>query len=374
MKGGDMAGVRRIAVVGPPRLGDFLLALPAIEALAGRYPGAELVLVGEPWQAQFLDGRPTVIRRVIVPPFVAGVREPPSGARIDGQTVEAFFERMARERFDLAVQLSGAAREANDFTRRLGARLVVGLTSGGAAGLDRWLPYDPYQNAMLRSLQVVSLVGASPRRLGPSLPLLASDLEEAERRVPPTVQPLAVLNPYARDPRRRWPADKFAEVGDALVQAGAQVVIHGHERERELSSTVLRSMSMPAEHAAGLSLGGLAGLLSRAAVVVSNDSGPLQLAAALGVPSVGIYWCVGALTSKPAPDGPHAWHVSWRVQCILCGRNVMSGACPHRHSLVADVSAEEVTASALRMLEAAGGPRGEACHGRQVTPNPGFAW
>lgn len=352
-----VAPVRKIAVLAPVRLGDFIQTLPALEALGATYPDAEIVLVGQPWQVTFLDGRPSAVARVVVPPHARGVREPPAGGRVDDRALAAFFERMTRERFDLAVQLSCGSRAANDFVRRLGARVTVGASDDCAGRLDRWLPYDRLHNGVLRALQVASLAGAAPRGLSPSVPVLPRDLEEACGRVPAGGRPLVVLNPYARDPRRRWPVDKFAEVGDALVRAGARVVVHGHDHERELSSSVLRAMTMPGDQASGLSLGGLVGLLSRAALVVSNDSGPLQLATALRVPSVGIYWCVGALTSAPTTTDPHAWHVSWRVQCILCGRNVMSGACSHRHSLVADVPAEEVTTSALRMLEATGGSR-----------------
>lgn len=84
----------------------------------------------------------------------------------------------------------------------------------------------------------------------------------------------------------------------ALAAAGARIVLTGAGDEAHLTVAVRAAMHGPAEDTAGrLSMGGLAGLLSRCALVVSNDSGPLHVAGAVGVPTLGIYWCGNAVTA-----------------------------------------------------------------------------
>jgi ADP-heptose:LPS heptosyltransferase len=351
--------VRKIAVLRVNRLGDFIFAVPALEALRAAYPAAEIVLLAKDWHAAFLAGRPGPVDRVVVVPPARGVGEEPDFAEDPGR-LERFFAAMARERFDLAIQIHGGGRYSNPFLLRLGARLTVGLKTPDAAPLDRWVPYVYFQPEVLRYLEVVALVGATTRVLEPRIAVTAQDLAEAERVVPPAGDPTSVgsplvaLHPGGTDPRRWWPADKFAAVGDALAAAGAHVVVTGTKGERHVVEAVLRAMTFEAQDlCAQLSLGGLAGLLSRCRVVVANDSGPLHLAASVGAATVGIFWCFNLINWGPLTRSHHRPSVSWRLTCPVCGIDDTQERCTHRASFVADVPTEEVVASALDLFAAA---------------------
>ena len=106
-----------------------------------------------------------------------------------------------------------------------------------------------------------------------------------------------------------------------------------------------------------LSLGGLAGLLSRCGVVVSNDSGPLHLAGAVGAATVGIYWGPNLINAGPPTRTRHRPALSWRPDCPdcpVCGASFFDGnGCEHSASVVADVQVEEVAGSALDLLSEA---------------------
>ena len=345
-----VSNVHKIAVLRANALGDLIMTLPALDALKAAYPQAEIVLLAGPWHAEFLAGRPSPVSRVVVIPPLHHIDQPTLTPELQAE-LDAFFRRMQAERFDIAVQLHGGGKQSNPFVLGLGARLTVGLKTPDAAPLDRWIPYLYYQREILRYLEVVSLVGARPTRLDPHLAVTARDLRESRHVVPETERRLVVLHPGASDPRRRWPAESFAQLGDRLAETGTQVVVTGVEHEADVCAAVVEGMRAEAVNACGrLSLSGLTGLLARAAVVVSNDTGPRHLAEAVGTPTVGIYWCGNVINAGPATAARHRTALSWRLNCPVCGFDCTLGRCPHDDSFVADVTVDEVTELALGLF------------------------
>lgn len=341
--------VRKIMVLQTNGLGELIFAMPALWALRVAYPGAELVLLARDWHRAFLHGRPSPIDRVeVIPPSRAILEETSSD---DPDELARFIKRMRREQFDIAVQLHDGGLKTNPFILNLDAKLTVGLKAPDAVALDRWVPYVSFQPVVLRGLEVVAQVGAGPVELEPRVTVTEADRAEAERVCPSASRPLAVLHPGSGDPRRRWPIEKFATVGDALAAAGARVAVVGTQPERDLVAAVVGTMYSDAEGLSGrLSLGALAGLLSRCQVVVANDSGPLHLAAAVGAPTVGIYWCGNLLNVGPLTCGSHRPAIAWRLACPVCGIACTDEGCSHEESFVADVSVEEVALAALDLL------------------------
>jgi ADP-heptose:LPS heptosyltransferase len=358
-----LPGVVKIAVLRANGLGDWMFALPALDALRAAYPNADIALLGRPWHAQFLEGRPSPIDRVIVVPPSKGVREEEGSGELHPQEqnraeLDRFFNAMRDERFDLAIQLHGGGHYSNPFLLQLGARRTAGLRTADAALLDHWVPYIYFQSETLRCLEVVSLVGAHLQGLEPKVKVTSRDLAESRQVSPESDKPLVAIHPGASDPRRRWPPTSFAVVGDALAAAGARVVLTGTAPERPLVDAVLRSMSSPAQDLCDrLTTNGLAGLLSRCRVVVANDSGPLHLAQAVGAATVGIYWCGNLINADPITRTRHRPILSWRLECPVCGRNTIYDNCQHRISFVADVPIDQVVDVALDLLYPPPGPQ-----------------
>jgi ADP-heptose:LPS heptosyltransferase len=342
--------VRKIAVLRAGALGDFIFALPALDALRAAYGDAEIVLLGKPWLAAFLAERPGPADRVVAIPVTRGVGEP-SDAIEDAGARDAFFVDMRRERFDVALQLHGGGRYSNPFVARLGARLTAGMRARDAEPLDRTLPYVYHQNERMRLLEAVGLVGAVPCTLAPRLAVTADDRAEALRVLPASGEPLVVLQPGSTDPRRRWPCERFAALGDALAHAGAAVAINGTASEASLVREIRHAMRREAVDLAGkLSLRGLTGLMSRAALVVSNDTGPLFLAEAVGAATVGIYWLLNLAQDGPLFRRRHRYALSTCVACPQCGRAQIDERCAHDPSFVADVTVDQVLEPALELM------------------------
>ena len=96
-----------------------------------------------------------------------------------------------------------------------------------------------------------------------------------------------------------------------------------------------------------LSLNGLVGLLSRAMVLVSNDTGPLHLAAALGVATAGIFWCGNMINGAPLTRARHRAFPAWLSSCPVCGRRASEPRCEHDPSFVDEVQVDDVAGAAL---------------------------
>lgn len=365
-------GVAKIAVLRPNAVGDFVFALPALHALKHTYPDAELVFLGRVWHAAFLDARPGPVDRVVVLPPVRGVGTLLE-APVDKLAVERFVERMRGERFDIVAQMYGGGRYSNPFVMRFGARLAIGARADDAPALDRWVAHVEPANRRLALLEIAALAGAALPSMRRELAVTPADRAAAARVVPPDrpgakharlaararaapgpavhrqrARPLVLLQPGSSDPRRCWPADRFAAVGDALAAAGALVAVNGTAEEAGLVRQVVGAMRHPALDLAGkLGLGGLCGLLEGAALVVSNDTGPLHLALAIGTPAVGLFWHTNLVDGAPLRPGLLRPAVSAQVRCSVCGADNRASRCPHQESFLQDISVDEVLGLAL---------------------------
>jgi len=344
-----VANVRRIAVLRANALGDFIFSLPALDALRAAYPAAEIVLLARPWHRELLSSRPGPVDRVIVLP--EGI--PPDGApALPPHEHDAVLGAIADEGCDIALQMHGGGRHSNPVVRSLGARVTAGCRTPDAPELDRWIRYVYYQSELARLMEVASLVGARPVRQEPRLEATDDDRAAASAALPElAADPWAVIHPGATDRRRRWPVERFAMVGDALAQRGLQVVVTGTPGETDLVQAVRDAMSAPVVDSVGrLGLSGLVGVLSGAAVVVSNDTGPLHLAAAVGTATVGIYWCGNALNGGTPLRARNRVAISWRNACPVCGVDCIRASCPHDASFVTDVRLDEVLDAALDVV------------------------
>jgi ADP-heptose:LPS heptosyltransferase len=151
------------------------------------------------------------------------------------------------------------------------------------------------------------------------------------------------LNPGATQERKRWPEERFAVLGDQLAaEWGCRVAIFGGPGDEDLADRILRSMESPAINLAGrLRLGETAAALRRCEIVISNDTGPLHMASALGVPVVGLFG-----PTSPNQFGPRgARHAVLRAPT----------RCPHcPHSCMHTIAVEDCFAAASHLLQEAG--------------------
>ncbi|HJV24687.1 MAG TPA: glycosyltransferase family 9 protein [Aromatoleum sp.] len=272
------------------QLGDMLCAVPALRALRGACPQARITLVGLPWAQAFASRYPRYMDDFVSFPGFPGLPE-----RVpDIAAFPSFLAEMQSRRFDLAIQMHGDGRLSNAIVALFDAEFQAGFGAASATASASLLPFPQEGHEIRRLLALAEFLGAPP--LGDELefPLTAED--ERELVGSGLVEGLTssgyiCLHPGARAPEKCWPPERFAAVGDALHElTGLPLVLTGSCAETGLTAAVRRALHSPSIDAASpISAGGLAALLSRARLLVTNDTGVAHIAAGLRLPSVIVF-------------------------------------------------------------------------------------
>ncbi len=156
------------------------------------------------------------------------------------------------------------------------------------------------------------------------------------------------IHPGARPPARRWPAEYFALVADALAQRfEAQILLTGGPGEEQTVQAVMDAMRMPAVSLAGkTSLGSLAALIKRSDLFISNDTGPSHIACAVDCPSITLFGPADVRRWAPLERQRHAI-ARHPVACSPCGY----WECPIDHRCLRWLSPDEVLVAATEMIQ-----------------------
>lgn len=294
---------RRVAVLRPGRIGDYLCATPALRALRRALPRAELHYVGLPLVADLVAGNRWVDRFIPFPgfPFIAEQFFAP-------QRAVAWLAAAQRRRYDLVLQLYGSGVYANPVALLMGGRCTAGFvrTGEGPGLLDAAIPLPDGGPEVDRVLALVRHIGAEPAGRRYELELTRAQRDAAGRAVAGLPDPVIGLHPGARDAQRRLSADLLARVAGKL---GTAAVVLGGAEEREAAeetATAVRSAGMACRNLAGaVPLGVAAAVVDRLDALATTDSGPAHLAYALGTPSVTVFRASDPVRWGPPEPGPH---------------------------------------------------------------------
>lgn len=296
---------RSILVVRLDHLGDVLMTTPAIAALRASFPDARLDVLAADWGRAALEGNPDVtgVRRAVAPwydPRASAI--PPVGATL------AAAAGLRRDPYDWAFDFRGDPRIILLYLlpaapRRFG---FSGL------GLERLLtdsvPYERTRSLIDQGLDLIAAAGVPPVartpvfRFGEDARARATHLL-SEAGIAPG-RPFAAVAPAANRPPACWGAHRFAAVADGLREANVPVVLVGRREDAEELRQVVGASRHPHVDLSGrTSLADLAALLERASLLVSNDSGPAHVAAAVDCPTVAVFGPTDPALTFPYEDG-----------------------------------------------------------------------
>jgi lipopolysaccharide heptosyltransferase I len=307
-----MHDMQRILLIKPSSLGDIVHSMPVVAALKQRWPAAHLTwLVKRQW-AELVERIEGVDR---VWPFDATV----GGAL-------RVLPALRSERWDLVLDLQGLFRSAA-IGRLSGGRVRVGFANGREGSPWFYTTRVPVptseMHAVDRYLLVAAAVGA-PLQGPPQFRFKMPEQDQA------AVQSLLRSRGIAREQRwiamhvsarwrtKRWPLESFATVADRLMKEGlGPIVVMGSlderkevERLKQLTTTSLVDLT------GAVPLGCLPAFLSKAAAMITNDSGPMQIAAAVGTPVVALFGPTSA--TRTGPYGHHHTVLTHQVPCRPC--------------------------------------------------------
>jgi ADP-heptose:LPS heptosyltransferase len=284
--------IRSVIVFRALQLGDMLCAVPALRALRTALPDAQIVLTGLPWAAQFAQRFDAYVNEFL--PFPGHPLLPEQPVRHDELT--SFYASVCDRHFDLALQLHGSGDVTNHVVAGFGAAMMAGFSRGEPTQTDRTLllPYPDAGSEPERLLQLLDRLGAPAVGTHLEFPLRRDDIDELEAsEVAPELEPgnYICIHPGARKRDKCWPPECFAEVADQLNQEfGLETVLTGSADEAPLAQAVAGHMRTPAiEAAAPISIGAMAALMSRARLLICNDTGVSHIAAGLGLNSVVVF-------------------------------------------------------------------------------------
>jgi lipopolysaccharide heptosyltransferase I len=326
---------RRVCLIKPSSLGDVVHALPVLSALRDRWPEAHLAWVVNRGLRSLLDGHPLLDE--VIPFDRSRVGLTPSGLVSLGR----FLRQLHHRRFDLVIDLQGLLR-SGIMTASTGAPVRVGLENAREGSryfyTHRIDSPGPETHAVDRLLNVARAFGANGTEPRFEVATGTEDRDWAAMATRCLPRPIVAINVGARWLTKRWPPSQFAIVARrAVVERGASLVLVGAPEDRPLVDE-LKSGLEPVQ---ALDLCGrttlpqLTALASEVDVFLSNDTGPLHLAAATGVKTVGVYTCTSP--ARTGPYGPNAISVR---SCVWCAPSYVK-TCP-RLECMAELTPERV--------------------------------
>ena len=329
--------IRNVLVMEPWHIGDVVLATPILRAIRARYATARITVLGKPHAEELLRHSGLVDEVIVFDiPWTAKTRKY-NPARYDLRLLRELISKLRARRFDLTLDARMDLR-SNILTYLSRAPRRIGFDFGGGAFLlTDAVPAQPDEKHRVEDwLELMRPLGAQaasdiPREsVEPMLRVSAEESEAAAAILrkagigPDDV--VVAIHGGASDPRRMWPAESFERIAERLrVENGVKTVFFlepaAADRDIPGASLVLRT-----------SLREMMALLSRCNLFLCNDSGPMHIADALGVPVVAVF-----LTGNPV------WHRPYRSDQIVVGAGT-------GHDFLVAPTEDEIVAAAKKQL------------------------
>jgi lipopolysaccharide heptosyltransferase II len=316
--------IQRVLLLRLERIGDLLMTLAAIEDARAAWPHAEIDLAVGSWNRALANLIPGLARvHTADAPWLA--RE----TATSWYTLLKQVRRWRARRYDIVINFEPDIR-SNFIAWRTRAPIRIGYWTGGGGGLlTDVYAYVPTTHAGMNARRLIADAAGLPaplevlrrrsqRRLTPP--------EEAERRARDLLQnrpgPFIAVHSGGGRLSKQWYVDRFAETTRALAKTyGATMVLTGSDGDRPIVKQVRRLIAdevAVVDVAGVLDVPALAALLGRMDLLVTGDTGPMHLAAAMGTPIVALFG-----PSDPrryGPNTPESRVVRVTLPCSPCGR------------------------------------------------------
>lgn len=343
---------QRILLLRLERIGDLLMALPAIADVRALAPSATIDLAVGSWNADLAAALPPV-SRVLTLDAAWLARD---GGGLGLRPLVAAARTWRHAKYDLAINFEPDIR-SNVLLAASGAAWTAGYRSGGGGALlDVALEYDVRAHTTDNARRLVSTVmEGTPSDADRILAVPPRAFAEADRLLRSARRPLVAVHASGGRAIKQWEPDRFAEVARRLIGAsGATIVLTGSAADRPLVDRVKAALPPASvlDLAGDLDLLTVAAILERCDVLITGDTGPMHLAVAVGAPVVAVFG--PSEPARYAPRGAHDRVVRVDLPCSPCNRirRPPERCVGHTPDCLAFVGADRVYTAAMSVLEA----------------------
>ncbi len=359
----------RLLLIRPDHLGDVLLTVPAGMTLRSALPSAQIDWIVGPWAADIVHRAPHA-NHVLTCRFPGFTRVPTSSAWEPYRELVRQARRLRRRGYVAALIL----RSDHWWGAMLAAAAGIPLRFGHPVAechpfLTHHLPggstsaHAVEQGWSLARLAVAVLAPDQRVRVAmPSFSILPEERARADEMLSSHTHPrsgrLVAIHPGSGSPIKNWLPARWHEVLAALQASGFRAVLTGSAAEAPTLAEIAGSLDpAPTVLAGRTSLGELAAVFERCAIVLGGDSGPLHLAAAIGTPTLRLYGPTNRRVFGPWGDPGHQVAVQAQLPCQPCG-NIVAPPCgaTATPACLRVISAADVRDGVLRMLDTAKSP------------------
>lgn len=317
-----------ILIVKLSAIGDVIHTLPSLNAIRRHYPDARITWLVEEAASGLLVGH-EALDRVLVSKRKRWLKDLRTSSRFEAvREAYRFVKELRDTHYDLIF----------DFQALLKSGILIALTRGKRkVGFDKGLEHMEYSylflnervpavamehHALLRGLMLLESIGIKSREAVFNVPISGRDRDAAndllmqhDIKAPKL---LVAINPMAKWETKLWDNLKFANLADRLIkQANADVIFTGSMEDRDAIEDIISKMKAGAANLAGSTdLKTLAALYEKTSIVVSTDTGPMHLAAAIGTPVVALFGPTAPW--RTGPFGPGHTIIRADLECGPC--------------------------------------------------------
>ncbi len=303
-----------ILIVKLSAIGDVIHTLPALNAIRSAYPSAHITWLIEEAAAPLIIGH-KALDRVIVSRRKGWLKEFRKGKRQHViREVFGLIRTLRHTRYDLVFDFQALLKSGMWIALSKGER-KIGFGRGMEHQEHSYLflneripPVDMNHHAILRSLMMLESAGIHSRKIDYRLPIHDDDRNAVDHLLSEaamgTTRPLICINPVAKWTTKLWPNERFAELADRLSgKYGISPVFTGAPEDVETVRDILFRMTSSAVDFTGkTTLKTLAALYEKADVLISTDTGPMHLGAAVETPVVALFGPTAPWRTGPMGD------------------------------------------------------------------------
>ncbi len=288
----------KILIIKPSSLGDIIHSLPFLKAIKDTFREAEVEWVISKNLEGILQGHPLISKLIVFDKD--SWKNPENISKTIKETIQ-FIKTLRSEYYDMVIDLQGLLRSGL-ITSLVRSPVKAGFKHAREGG---WLFYNKKVSvngalhAVDKSLEVAKALGAKTEKA--EFPLYVDELAKKKvKRLIPDLHEYIVIVPSARWETKKWPSERF---GALIPELSVPSVITGSTADRQTVQQVTASSGGRGIDLCGKTdLKELTVLIAGAKVLISNDSGPLHIGTALGVPVVALFG-----PTDPMRTGPYGW-------------------------------------------------------------------